>query len=136
MIKAFEKKEQAVALFIQALTNAGFQHSSGSQLDMPKYFRGIVTQVDYPVYLNFILTDTMELKSADNKTQIRGVYIDGSIYSQNGSGDEEYQMYANNLEQACNELGITIQWEGENEITPVDTSNPIYYSNFGITIKL
>lgn len=132
----FNTKERATALFIQALANAGFQHSSGSELDMPKYFRGIVTEVDYPVYLNFIVTDNMALKSADNKTQIRGVYIDGSLYSQNGSGDEEYQMYANALENACAELGIELLWEGENEITPVDISTPIYYCNFGVTIKI
>lgn len=132
----FQLKEKAVALFIEALEEAGMQPASGLEVDKPKYYRGIVDDSEQMLYLNFTLTDNLSVLAGDDKTVVRGVYINGYLYSRNGSSDADYQFLANAIEESCKKKGFEFVFGSDGNTVPVDTESPIYYCGFEAQIKL
>lgn len=126
----FAIKEQAIALFETALRNAGMQDAHGTVVGKPRFYRGVVNNIDDSLYLNYVCTDNSEVTAADNKTVRRCVYLNGALYSRNGCSDGDYQDLAIAIETECEKLGIKINFTSDGEATPVDTESRIYYCDF------
>lgn len=126
----FALKEQAVASFETALRNAGMQDAHGTETGKSRFYRGVVSNIDDSLYLNYVCTDNSEVNAADNKSVRRCVYLNGALYSRNGYADEDYQDLAEAIETECGKLGIYINFSSDGEATPVDTESSIYYCEF------
>ena len=126
----FTLKERGIALFETALRNAGMQDAHGTVADKPRFYRGVVNNIEDSLYLNYVCTDNAQVNAADNKTVRRCIYLNGALYSRNGCSDGYYQDLPEAIEAECNKLGIYINFTSDGEATPVDTESRIYYCEF------
>lgn len=131
----FATRERFVALFEQALNNAGMQDS----LDIgnkPVYWRGQVDDTSKDIFLLYIFTDSTELESADNEEVRRELYINGQLFTRSGYTDSGYQDLAIAIEEECKKVGLICNFGSESRDNSIDTESPIYYVNFEIKGKL
>lgn len=131
----FETRERFVALFEQALRDAGMQRSTGKE-DKPKYWRGQVDNDNSDLFLLYTFTGNEPLEYADNKSIRREMYINGQLFTRSGYNDADFQDLAVAIENACENYGFFCTFEDESRDNTIDTESPIYYVNFEVKGRL
>lgn len=131
----FETREQFVALFQQALNNAGMQRSTGTE-NKPKYWRGQVDNDASDLFLLYTVTGNEPLEHADNKSIRRDLFINGQLFTRSGYSDSNFQDLAIAIEERCEQLGLICTFEDEGRDNSIDTESPIYYINFEVEGRL
>lgn len=138
----FKKQEEAVALFEQALKNAGmvdsYELKSNPSEGRPAFWRTKVGKSfsQEPLYLRYQVTDNLEAESADDQFFIGILYINGEVVSNNGFDDEQYQLLCQRIEDEVTALGFNIGWTSEPENTDIDVDNPLWLKYFEVQKKI
>lgn len=131
----FETRERFVALFQQALNNAGMQRSIGTA-NKPKYWRGQVDNDKSDLFLLYTVTSNNPLEHADNKSIRRDLFINGQLFTRSGYGDITFQNLAKDIETQCELLGLICTFQDESRDNSIDTESPIYFINFEVEGRL
>lgn len=129
-LQEYEIREQVAALFESSLENAGLYWSKSEK--QPKYWRGRVDSqgVLDDIFCLYDITDSPELYAADNKTFIRQIFINGSIYTRQGFSNGEFQDICKSIQKMSKENGFIFKYQGEGVDMSIDQDSPIYYINF------
>lgn len=130
----FALREKFAAEFEKALRNAGMQRWTGTE-DKPKYWRGQVDDIHQNLFLLYNVTDNINEVSADDRSMLRTVYIDGQLFTRTGYSNGEYQDLAEAIEEECNALGIDITFSLDGIDNQLDKDNPAYYCSFEASKK-
>lgn len=136
MNKRFEKQEEAITLFTEALNDAGMQPSYGLKTK-PRYWRSFVEKnyATESLFLRFIV-DTNDIPySADNFDFLQSVEIGGEFYTNNGFNDIAYIRICEEIESCMQEKNIEFQWLGEDTDASFDIDNPIRLKRFTAKIN-
>lgn len=131
----FETRERFVAMFEQALRNAGMQSSLGTE-NKPKYWRGQVNNDASDLFLLYVVTDNKSRDFADNKPVRQDLYINGQLFTRSGFTDSDYQDLCVAIERECEALGLDIDFDDENINNVIDTESPVFYVNFEVNTRL